>query len=156
MPQYVQAHMNRITAVFQCCPELGAVVRWQNERYLHPPRVKHSTFTTVWKSEWCWVRMFSSHINMQVVNIISQSPYFPLFPFISLSWREKGWGKNGSPMEGKVLGRTTALCVLLKVNGFSLAYAKSTVCCKRVSMEGNWGSQEITFYGKYLYLYYLH
>lgn len=44
-------------------------------------------------------------------------PLFPLWPSISLSWREKR-GENGSPMEGKVLGRTRALCTLLKVNGY--------------------------------------
>lgn len=40
--------------------------------------------------------------------------------------------------------------------GFALAYTQSTVWCKRVFMEGNWENQKIIFYGKYLYLDYLH
>lgn len=34
---HVQAHVNEITAVFQHCPELGAVVSWQYKMYYQLP-----------------------------------------------------------------------------------------------------------------------
>lgn len=113
----MQAHVNGITAIFQCCTELGAVVSLAVWNVLSVPQGQAQY---LYNSMEVWVVQSEnvfSHINMQVVNLILWSPYFP---FISLSWREKGaaaGGENGSPMEGKVLGSTTALCMLLKVNG---------------------------------------
>lgn len=59
MGVHLYVHVNGMTAVFQLCLELGAVVSWQYERYYQFPTVKHRTFTTVWKSEWCRMRMSS-------------------------------------------------------------------------------------------------
>lgn len=94
----------------RCAPVCAGTREWNNCSIPVLPRVRCCSKLVVWNVlsapqgqaqylynsvEICVVQRENvfSHINRQVVNLISQSPYFPLFPFISLSWREKRWGK---------------------------------------------------------------